>query len=322
MIFALIGLIVVVFVVITMFQVFRTISRTRTVLRNISEAAAALPETDPARSFGATGDPSDAGILAALPGQFDPTAAGELEAVIQFRLTDRFSASWHLDISGGTCRLVRGEADAPRTTVLAPSGVIADVVEGRLSADAAFMAGKVQVEGDNSLLFRFNQLFPPGRSNASPSAMVGQSSPPAPSLTSKSTDDGRKRFVVRTKISETSMTAVVGLIEGLIGPALEGAGQLSKSDAERVIAAALTGRFEDESILLPGATGTSFFLHGDGQHHHRLVTRREGLQTAVGDAMRALPSDAGLPDKARALRAALQRLTGQPVDVELPTSNV
>ena len=167
MIFVLIGLIVLVFVVITVFQVARTILRTRTALQKIAQAAAELPEFRQAGSVGGTTGGDDAGALATLPRRFDRTAAGDLDAVIQFHFTNRAPSDWHLDISEGTCRLTRGVADAPRTTVSAPSDVIADIVEGRLSADAAFLAGTVQVEGDNALLFRLSQYCPPGRSNPS-----------------------------------------------------------------------------------------------------------------------------------------------------------
>lgn len=312
-------LIIVAFIAISIFQVVKTVSRARSAIERVSETAAQLSN---AGSSGAVGNEAgsirDSGALASLPGRLDRSAAGDLDAVIQFHYLDHSPADWHLDISGGACQLATGQAAAPQVTISAPWETISDIVEGRLSGDAAFMAGKVQVGGDNSLLFRLNQLFPPGQPGASGRSSDAFGMPAVASAAPTANGQGSvaHRSELGTTLSNFVLAAVTTALGEVLGPALEESGHLSRPESEQVIAAAISGRFGDESLLVPGATEASSLIHRDHQHH-RSSTGQETLRAAVREAMEALPPNATLQDRAKALRAAIQNLNGQPVDVEV-----
>lgn len=114
----------------------------------------------PAREPGAGGRPPQTcrELLELMPRGFNPQAAGDLEAVIQFEVSQEdFSA--HLVISRGTCTHHQGPAAKPDVVIKTPAQVWLDIAQGRLDGQAAFMSGQYQVEGDLGILLKMNKLF-------------------------------------------------------------------------------------------------------------------------------------------------------------------
>lgn len=97
-------------------------------------------------------------LLELMPRGFNPQAAGDMQAVIQFEVSQEdFTA--HLVISQGTCTYHPGPAAEPDLVVKTPAQVWLDISQGRRQGQDAFMAGEFKVEGDVSILLRMNQLF-------------------------------------------------------------------------------------------------------------------------------------------------------------------
>lgn len=97
---------------------------------------------------------------------FDASAAGELEATLQFNVTGQEPGSYHLRIADGDCAFHLGAADDPSLTINTPSDVWLKISRGELDGQQALMSGQYQVKGNLSLLLRMNQLFRVARDTA------------------------------------------------------------------------------------------------------------------------------------------------------------
>jgi hypothetical protein len=90
---------------------------------------------------------------------FDPGAAGDLSARIQFDVSGAEPGVYHLDISDGRCVFGLGPAGEPTLTVATPSEVWQQISSGKISGQDALEEGLYEVGGDASLLMRMDQLF-------------------------------------------------------------------------------------------------------------------------------------------------------------------
>ncbi len=117
------------------------------------KATPAPPGKDGDQSFGTCRE-----LLKMMPRGFNAQAAGDLEAVIQFEVSqENFTA--HLVISGGSCTHQEGPAQRPDLVIKTPAQVWLDISEGRKQGQAAFTAGEFTAEGDLGILLRLDKLF-------------------------------------------------------------------------------------------------------------------------------------------------------------------
>jgi putative sterol carrier protein len=94
-----------------------------------------------------------------MPLAFNPTAAGDLLAVIQFDIGGEEPGQYYLRIAEGKCSAFEGKHPSPTLTIHTPSGVWLAISKRELDGTQALMQGKFTIEGDLSLMTRFNQLF-------------------------------------------------------------------------------------------------------------------------------------------------------------------
>ena len=88
---------------------------------------------------------------------FSAEAAAGLEATLEFRVgDDRFVA----EIGGGELKIDRGSAVEPDAVLSTDAPTLAGLVYGGMKLTDALQAGSATVEGDKSLLRRFQGLFP------------------------------------------------------------------------------------------------------------------------------------------------------------------
>ena len=92
---------------------------------------------------------------------FDPAAAGELTATIQFDVSGPEPGVYHLRIAGGECTFHTGPATSPSLTISTPSDVWLKISRGELSGQEAMMQGLYNATGDISLLLKMDSLFKP-----------------------------------------------------------------------------------------------------------------------------------------------------------------
>lgn len=112
-----------------------------------------------------------------LPAGFNPRAAGDTRAILQFTFsgevegarpeadgTSEVEGSCYFTIQDGTIEAALGTADNADLTIAAPFEVWRDVVTGKADATQMLMEQKYSASGDISLLLKMAQLFsgPPG----------------------------------------------------------------------------------------------------------------------------------------------------------------
>jgi ferredoxin len=98
----------------------------------------------------------------AITGQaavFNPVAAGDLCADMQFCVTGQEPGEYVLRIADGCCAAHTGKVSNPALTVHTPSEVWLQIARGELSGQTAFMQGLYRAEGNMMLLMRMNELF-------------------------------------------------------------------------------------------------------------------------------------------------------------------
>lgn len=85
-------------------------------------------------------------------------AAGD-QVRIQFHLTGPGGHDWYLAVDGGQSRRGEGTADDPQVTLTAAADDWKAMQNGTLDRSAAFLGGKLRIEGDLSLLMRFEDAI-------------------------------------------------------------------------------------------------------------------------------------------------------------------
>lgn len=98
-------------------------------------------------------------LVEAMPHAFDPAAARDLTAIIQFRLEGQDGGAGYLAIDRGACEFKPGEAARPDLTITAPAAIWTAVSRGERSGAEAYLRGEYKAEGDLSLLLRLQGLF-------------------------------------------------------------------------------------------------------------------------------------------------------------------
>jgi hypothetical protein len=98
-------------------------------------------------------------LLAVLRVGFNPEAAGDVKATLQFEFSGEVQGSCHLVIEDGAIRVMSGTAKDADLTIKSPFEVWADVITGKADGAQMFMEQKYSADGDMDLLMRFSKLF-------------------------------------------------------------------------------------------------------------------------------------------------------------------
>ncbi len=90
-------------------------------------------------------------IFAQMPAYFQPAAAGNDRAKLQFNLSGEGGGTWSLEVADGQCRTHEGPAANPDLTLsLAASDFLA-LITGELDATKAVMTGRIRFKGNIGL---------------------------------------------------------------------------------------------------------------------------------------------------------------------------
>lgn len=90
---------------------------------------------------------------------FDASKAQGVTGTILFDLSGEYGGKWAVNIAEGACEVVEGGVDSPTTTLLMSAEDFVGMVNGTLNAMAAFMQGKIKLQGDMSLAMKFQTIF-------------------------------------------------------------------------------------------------------------------------------------------------------------------
>jgi len=97
--------------------------------------------------------PETAGpLIMGLPFVFDPAAAGDARALVQYRVNGPAPGDYWVRVEGGRCESFEGVVDRPDLTIHTPHDVWVDITHGRLDGAQALMEGRYRADGDLSVL--------------------------------------------------------------------------------------------------------------------------------------------------------------------------
>jgi putative sterol carrier protein len=86
-----------------------------------------------------------------LPEKFDPTKAGDLDAVIQMNVTGKEGGDWTVVVKNQKMEIKEGNHASPNISVKIADADFVDLINGKLNAINAFMSGKIHFKGSMSL---------------------------------------------------------------------------------------------------------------------------------------------------------------------------
>lgn len=94
-----------------------------------------------------------------MPENFQSEAAGDLDAVLQFKLSGEKSGDFYAIIKDGKIDVAEGVHPNATTTFVAEGTDWLDLAQGRADGMSLFMQGKLSVDGDMGLAMRLQSLF-------------------------------------------------------------------------------------------------------------------------------------------------------------------
>ena len=98
-------------------------------------------------------------LIEGMPNSFNPEAAGNLRAEIQFDISGEGGGKWIISIAEGRCRVQKGEAVSPVLTIESPGEVWVKIARGEIDRPRALMEGLYKVKGDMNILTKIPKLF-------------------------------------------------------------------------------------------------------------------------------------------------------------------
>ena len=102
------------------------------------------------------------GIFSQMEAHFDGAKAGDTEAVIEWRITDKPGGGadrYQVVVTGGTCSVEKDGGHAPRVTFELKPVDFLKLVTGASAGPMMFMTGKLKIDGDLMFAAGVQSLF-------------------------------------------------------------------------------------------------------------------------------------------------------------------
>jgi putative sterol carrier protein len=97
--------------------------------------------------------------FALLGESVDASKAAGVDGTIQMELSGEGGGTWAIEIADGTVEVIDGGVDSPTTTLTMSADDFVGMVNGNVNAMAAFMQGKIKLQGDMGLAMKFQSIF-------------------------------------------------------------------------------------------------------------------------------------------------------------------
>jgi putative sterol carrier protein len=98
-------------------------------------------------------------VFDAMPAAFRPAKAGTADLALQFILKGDLGGEWSVRISNGTCNVSSDRIENPTATIRTSAEDFGAIFDGSLNAVAAYMSGRVQVDGDVTGIMNLLSFF-------------------------------------------------------------------------------------------------------------------------------------------------------------------
>ena len=102
---------------------------------------------------------SAAQALEALPGSVGPEKLAGMDEIVLFDLSGEGGGQWTVTIANGQLSIAEGAEATPTVTLKMTAADSVALFNGDLNPVAAFMQGRLKVEGDVSAAMRLQTLF-------------------------------------------------------------------------------------------------------------------------------------------------------------------
>lgn len=122
------------------------------------------------------------GIFERAASHFNADKAGDLEAVVEWRILDAPGGGedrYQMQISGGACKCVKDGDLSPRVTFSIKPVDFLKLVTGNASGPKLFMFGRLKIQGDLLFSARVQSLFWVPETGEEPTSEAGASAGPA-----------------------------------------------------------------------------------------------------------------------------------------------
>ena len=87
--------------------------------------------------------------------------AKAINAIYQYIITGDNGGEWAIDLKADTPTLKEGKVDNADCTMTMAGSDFVDMINGTLDGQAAFMSGKLKIDGDMSLATRLGEVLKP-----------------------------------------------------------------------------------------------------------------------------------------------------------------
>lgn len=94
-------------------------------------------------------------LIKKMPSVINPATTANMQSTIQYKITDPM----YLVINNGQCTAHEGVAPSPDLALIISDDNLMAMLKGELNGIAAFMSGKLKVEGDMMLAQRLPSFF-------------------------------------------------------------------------------------------------------------------------------------------------------------------
>lgn len=97
-----------------------------------------------------------------LKAKMESVDKGKIEgmnAIYGFDLSGDGGGAFHVKVADGDAEVAEGVADDTNITITMSADDFGSLLEGKLNATSAFMAGKLKVKGDMSLAMKLQSLL-------------------------------------------------------------------------------------------------------------------------------------------------------------------
>lgn len=116
-------------------------------------------ESPPSSASGPHAAKSCRELLQMMPLGFKPEAAGDVNAIYQFEVSDTENFTARLQIADGKCTFHDGPAEKPDVTIKTPANVWLAIAKGELNGQTAYFSGKYKAKGNIGLLIKLGSMF-------------------------------------------------------------------------------------------------------------------------------------------------------------------
>jgi putative sterol carrier protein len=99
--------------------------------------------------------PTAAELMLEMPEHLSPKKVGNLKMTVQFNLSGDGGGNWCVRVADGKCTVEEGVLDEPQATIQMAAGDFVRMTAGELHPMTAFLAGKINAQGDVNSLIRF-----------------------------------------------------------------------------------------------------------------------------------------------------------------------